>query len=136
MRSMITERQQARWHNLINLKRTHLQQLNTEDGTGVPYTSVEDHFVVNLDEESVCAADGVLKVIGLADVKKHEKERQNFNDDDEGHCCWRRRGPLHGADGREDPEGWIQRGQAGERRRPVGIVHRDDPNRVHDRRGL
>ena len=74
MRSMITERQQGRWHKTVNLARKEVNSLNVDDGTGVPFGAVEDHFVVNLDEECVCAADGVLSVTGAADVKKHEKE--------------------------------------------------------------
>lgn len=75
MRSMITERQQRRWHANVDLARERLHALNTDDGNGVKFKDVEDHFVGNLDEECITAQlGGAPKIVGAASVKKHEKE--------------------------------------------------------------
>ena len=73
-RSNVTPRQQRRWHDVVDAQRATLQKLNTDDGTGVQYTEVEDNFVVNYDEECLNAADGVVTVVGSKTKKKHEKE--------------------------------------------------------------
>ena len=74
MRSQITERQQQRWHGMVDSTLARLMSLNTNDGKGVSFTDVMDYFVVNLDEECITAQGGVVKIEGAASVKKHEKE--------------------------------------------------------------
>ena len=73
-RSNVTERQQQRWHIMYDDQRAVLHKLNTDDGTGVQFSKVEDAFVLNYDEVCLNSADGIVNIIGSATKRKHEKE--------------------------------------------------------------
>ena len=80
-RSAVTVGQQYRWHTLVESMFTRLVKLNVmETGEGdVPeswrpnFLRIMKHFVLNLDEECVAAADGSVRIIGDKEKKKHEK---------------------------------------------------------------
>ena len=63
---MITEPQQRRYHALIDKARDFLRAKNTDDGTGVSYSDVEDIYFQNYDEECLQVSNGKVKIIGAA----------------------------------------------------------------------
>ena len=76
MRSQISVRQQSRWHRNVNLARAELNKLNVDDGTGIKFADVENHFCGNGDEECLAASmSGGYKIIGAQGSQKHEKEQ-------------------------------------------------------------
>jgi hypothetical protein len=44
------------------------------DGTGIEFLQIQDHFQMNMDEYNCVASDGILRIVGSYDRKKHDKE--------------------------------------------------------------
>jgi len=76
-RSNVTRAQQFRWFTLIDDMDRELAKRNVDDGTGVVWDDVKGHFSFNLDEECVLACDGLVKIVGDASKKKHERMSGN-----------------------------------------------------------
>lgn len=78
-RSCIRIEQQFRWHMTIETIWEDHQRFNqpTEE-----YVKLQPHFQINLDldETGVLGSTGILRVVGSAEVKKHEKNTQDNRD--------------------------------------------------------
>jgi hypothetical protein len=78
-RSAITVTQQWRWHETVDKTYSDLRRRNTGvcPKTGKSFGELMPHFILGGDETCLLASDGVVRVIGDKDKKKHEK---NNND--------------------------------------------------------
>ena len=76
-RSCIRIEQQFRWHMTIETIWEDHRRFNqpTEE-----YVKLQPHFQINLDETGVLGSTGILRVVGSAEVKKHEKNTQDNRD--------------------------------------------------------
>jgi hypothetical protein len=70
----ISIEQQFCWHLTIETVWEDHWRLNqpTEE-----YVKLQPHFQINLDEAGVLGSAGILQIIGLTEVKKHEKNTQD-----------------------------------------------------------
>jgi hypothetical protein len=66
-RSQVTIEQQLRWHTPIDHCKQRMAELN-----GDGYLNLKAHFWGNLDESGVLANEGVIRVIGAKERRKHE----------------------------------------------------------------
>ena len=69
-RSQITVEQQLRWHTAVDFALAEQQRLNLP---AEEFDTVKEHFFCNMDESSLMASDGSVKVIGAASKSKTEK---------------------------------------------------------------
>mgnify|MGYP001031646604 CR=1 FL=1 len=76
-RGQITVEQQLRWHGVIQSMWEEQRRLNIP---AVLYLPIQAHFICNVDETSVMACEGTLKVIGDAERKKHQKNSADSRD--------------------------------------------------------
>ena len=79
-RTAITVSQQYRWHRLVDSVYKDLWERNTGvcPVTSRSFGELMPHFLIGLDESSICADHaGNLKIIGAANKKKHEKILQD-----------------------------------------------------------
>ena len=69
-RSQITIEQQLRWHTAVDFALSEQRRLNlpAED-----FNDVKEHFFLNMDESSLLASDGTIKVVGSVTKSKTEK---------------------------------------------------------------
>jgi uncharacterized protein YggL (DUF469 family) len=69
-RSQITVEQQLRWHASVDFALAEQTRLNLP---AEQFDKMKDHFFCNIDESSLLASDGTVKVIGSASKSKIEK---------------------------------------------------------------
>jgi hypothetical protein len=77
-RSAITFDMMFRWHKLVDDALRRMRAQNVDDGTGVRFDDVIEHFIWNLDEECLMGnLNGTQKVICEKARRKHEKKTQD-----------------------------------------------------------
>jgi hypothetical protein len=78
-RTAITVTQQWRWHQTVEFATNELRRRNTGlcAKTGKAFNEVIRHFILGGDETCLLACDGVVKIIGDSEKKKHEKTNQD-----------------------------------------------------------
>jgi hypothetical protein len=69
-RSQITVEQQLRWHTAVDFALAEQQRQNLP---AEEFDKVKEHFLCNMDESSLLASDGTVKVIWAAFKSKTEK---------------------------------------------------------------
>ena len=69
-RSQINCEQQLRWHFLIESEWEFMRSVNTPSSS---FVNLHEHFQLNLDESCFMCNDGILKIIGAADKRHHDK---------------------------------------------------------------
>ena len=69
-RSQINFDQQWRWHHLIESEWEKMSQYNLPTRE---FLALQEHFQLNLDESGFMCNDGILKIMGDADRKHHDK---------------------------------------------------------------
>lgn len=75
VRTMITPRQQGRWHEAVNKGHEFVTAQNKTDGTGVQFLDVMDHFCLNFDEECFMASGKGARIVG---ARKAKRERETL----------------------------------------------------------
>jgi hypothetical protein len=73
-RACLRTEQQLRWHNLVT---TIWEEHRRVNQPSQEFLRLQDHFMINLDESNIQGSNGVLRVVGSAIVKKHEKTTQD-----------------------------------------------------------
>ena len=76
-RACIQVEQQLRWHNTIACVWEEHRQVNLPSDD---FATLQPHLQLNLDETSVLGCNGNLRIVGSAEVKKHEKTTQDNRD--------------------------------------------------------
>jgi hypothetical protein len=80
-RANITTKKLLRWHGTIDDLLMELDRLNSwHPAWAIIKEKRIDHFLGNLDESNMSASAGTVKIIGSADVKKHEKNTDDNRD--------------------------------------------------------
>jgi hypothetical protein len=69
-RSQITVEQQLRWHTAVDFALAGQKRLNLP---AEKFDEIKEHFFCNMDESSLLASDGTVRVIGTASKSKTEK---------------------------------------------------------------
>ena len=73
-RSEVTVSAQQYWHETVESVRTELRKRNTGlDADDKTFADLEDHFFAFLDETSLQASSGKLRIVGDKEKAKHEK---------------------------------------------------------------
>ena len=91
-RSNVNTEKLLHWHGTIDEALEEQKRLNKYDPH---FLGLVDHFMMNLDESSMVASNGVLRVVGSAEKRKHEK----ITDDNRDSISTIRVGSSAGADG-------------------------------------
>jgi hypothetical protein len=76
-RACIRVRHQLRWHNTIACVWEEHRRVNLPSDE---FATLQPHLQLNLNETSVLGCNGNLRIVGSAEVKKHEKTTQDNRD--------------------------------------------------------